>query len=161
MLPQIREKDQVQRIGLLESRSSRLEAQLFRANRRANERELESARVRARVQIRARTLAKALRDLRRQYAGSIPLAKQEKATKLLTELREEREEAWRLRKEAEVRASEAEQRAEELALKQEGKNFLVCNSQIISVHQYDLFGCVQGQRCEDHLFTVALAFRSG
>ena len=118
---QIREKEHVRRSALLEQRAARLEAQLFRAGRRSDARDSAHARTHARAQLRARALAGAVQQLRRQYAGAVPLAAQEKASRLVAALRAEREGAWRTRREAEVRAREAEQRAEELAIKQEGE----------------------------------------
>ena len=126
---------------------TRLEAQLLRQSKKANEREDEAMYVRAQSYIKLRTLFKVgdrpeshvhcpndnffktnqqiIQDLRRQYSGSIPLSKQEKFSRAIIEMNEEKRRTNELLKEAEKKALEAETKAEELAIRQEGVDELV------------------------------------
>ena len=61
-----------------------------------------------------------LQDLRRQYSGCVPLAKQEKLSQLVREATEDRWRTSQLLREAEGKRFEAEAAAEELAAKREG-----------------------------------------
>ena len=114
---QVKESDLVRRARALEAKNARLEAQSLRLARRADEREAAAAKTRAAAAVRCRALARAIQGLRRQYAGAVPLAKQEKAAKMLAELNAEKARAAQLLREAEEKADEAETKAEELAVK--------------------------------------------
>ena len=70
-------------------------------------------------------LPQIIQDLRRQYSGSIPLSRQEKFSRTIIEMNEEKRRTNELLKEADKKAVEAETRAEELAIKQDGVDELV------------------------------------
>ena len=70
-------------------------------------------------------LPQIIQDLRRQYSGSIPLSRQEKFSRTIIEMNEEKRRTNELLKEAEKKAMEAETKAEELAIKQDGVDELV------------------------------------
>ena len=82
--------------------------------------------------IKCRTLFKVIQDLRRQYSGAIPIAKQEKLTGTLLEMNEDKRKANNMLRKAEEKALEAELKAEELAIKLESieelKNKLTTSS---------------------------------
>ncbi len=66
-------------------------------------------------------LSKTVHDLRRQYAGSVPLGRQERAAEEARRLAAEKGRAAAALREAEEKAAEAEERAQEVAAKQEGE----------------------------------------
>ncbi|TRY62027.1 hypothetical protein TCAL_01502 [Tigriopus californicus] len=122
---QMKENEFLLRNKTLEGKISRLESQLFRLNKRADEKEDLAIQVRSQAQIRAKTLCKVIQDLRRQFSGSIPLSKQEKITKIILEMNEEKTKLHSLLKSAENKANEAEITAEELNVKLEGVDELL------------------------------------
>ena len=66
-------------------------------------------------------LSKTLHELRLMYAGSVPLAKQERLAGELRLLRAERRAAEEKEREVAARLAEAEDRAAELTVKQESE----------------------------------------
>jgi len=64
-------------------------------------------------------------DLRRQYSGCVPLAKQEKLSQLVRDAIEDKWRTGQLLREAEEKRSEAEAAVEELAAKRQGMDELL------------------------------------
>lgn len=122
---QMKENEFLLRNQTLEGKISRLESQLFRLNKKADEKEDLAIQIRSQAQIRAKTLCKVIQDLRRQFSGSIPLSKQEKITKTILEMNEDKTKLHSLLKAAESKANEAELKAEELSIKLEGVDELL------------------------------------
>ncbi len=124
---QMREIDFAQREKASQGKVARLEAQLFRLNKRADDKEEQAMHARARSYVKLRTLFKVIQDLRHQYSGSIPLSRQEKLSQTILELNEEKRRTNQLLKEAEKKALEAEIKAEEMIIKQEGVEQLLAS----------------------------------
>ena len=78
--------------------------------------------IRSASHIKLRSLHKVINDLRRVYAGSIPLSRQEKLSTMIIEMNEEKRKTNAMLKEAEEKALEAETRAKEMLVKQEGES---------------------------------------
>ena len=64
-------------------------------------------------------------DLRRQYSGCVPLAKQEKLSQLVRDATEDKWKTSQLLREAEQKQAEAETAVEELASKRQGMDELL------------------------------------
>jgi len=117
---QVREKEQTRRAQLLAGKCARLETQLFRLTKRADEAEDNVSSTRTYYQVKIQTLVKTVHDLRRQYAGAVPLARQEAQARATARAEEERRRTRKLLKEAEEKAAEAEIKEREMIVKQEG-----------------------------------------
>ena len=122
---QLSEAAALGRLEALTGSLNALEAYRLRAEQRldAGQRALYLARQDGRS--RARHLRQTVQALRRQCAGALPLAQQEKFSQTLMGLQEERSEAQRERREAQEQRRRAEGRAEELELKLAGLEELV------------------------------------
>ncbi|CAL8260677.1 unnamed protein product [Merluccius merluccius] len=126
---QLSEAAALGRLEALTGSLNALEAYRLRAEQRldAGQRALYLARQDGRS--RARHLRQTVQALRRQFAGALPLAQQEKFSQTLMGLQEERSEAQRERREAQEQRRRAEGRAEELELKLGGLEELVATLQ--------------------------------
>lgn len=115
-------------VGKLETtvtRIQQLEAFKLRAEQKldASERSLYLARQEGRN--RARHLRQTVQSLRRQFAGTLPLAQQEKFSQTMMRLQEDRGKAQEENRKAEEERRRAEGTAQELALRLRGLEELI------------------------------------
>lgn len=122
---QLSESVALAKLASAASSVQRLEAHKLRAEQQldAGERTLFLARQESRN--RSRRLRQTIQSLRRQFAGALPLAQQEKLSATLASLQEDRARAQVERRRAEEERRRAEGRAEELQLRLRGLEELV------------------------------------
>uniref|UniRef100_A0A8C7QSB3 Centrosomal protein 290 n=1 Tax=Oncorhynchus mykiss TaxID=8022 RepID=A0A8C7QSB3_ONCMY len=115
-------------VGKLEATATRiqqLEAYLLRAEQKldASEKSLYHARQESRN--RARHLQQSIQSLRRQFAGALPLAQQEKFSQTMMRLQEDRGTAQEEKRRAEEERRRMEGKAQELELRLKGLEELI------------------------------------
>lgn len=122
---QLSESVALAKLASAASSVQRLEAHKLRAEQQLDggERALFLARQESRN--RSRRLRQTIQSLRRQFAGALPLAQQEKLSATLAGLQEDRARAQVERRRAEEERRRAEGRAEELQLRLRGLEELV------------------------------------
>lgn len=109
----------------MQGKIARLETQLFRTGKKAQEKEELVVQLRSQNFIKCRSLFKAIQDLRRQYAGSVPLAQQEKLSRAMVSMADEKKRTAAALKDAEEKLNEIDEKSEELRIKQEGLDELM------------------------------------
>ena len=117
---QMKESDFLQQQRILETKLSKLEANVLKANKRSDEMEQYCLKVRNQYNIKSRGLFKVIQDLRRQYSGAIPLLKQEKLSKSLISINEEKQKVSKMLRETEAKLKDMEEKSEEMSIKQQG-----------------------------------------
>ena len=73
---QIKDNESIQKIKFLDAKMSKMETNIFKANKRSDEMEQYCLKMKSQSNIKLRSLFKVIQDLRRQYSGAIPLIKQ-------------------------------------------------------------------------------------
>ena len=119
---QLKENEFNQKEKILETKLNKLETNILKANKRSDEMEQYCFKVRNQYNIKSRALFKVIQDLRRQYSGAIPLLKQEKLSKTLISINEEKQKVSKLLRESELKLKDMEEKTEEMAIKQQGVN---------------------------------------
>ena len=119
---QVKENEFIQKQKLQEMKLSKLEANILKANKRSDEMEQYCLKVRNQYNIKSRSLFKVIQDLRRQFSGAIPLLKQEKLSKTLISINEEKQSVSKMLRETEAKLKDMEEKGEEMTLRQQGVN---------------------------------------
>uniref|UniRef100_A0A6Q2Y5Q7 Centrosomal protein of 290kDa coiled-coil region domain-containing protein n=1 Tax=Esox lucius TaxID=8010 RepID=A0A6Q2Y5Q7_ESOLU len=122
---QLSESAAVGKLQATATRIQQLEAYKLRAEHKldASEKSLYHARQEGRNRIRC--LRETIQSLRRQFAGALPLAQQEKFSQTMMRLQEDRQIAQEEKRRAEEERRRAEGKAEELELKLRGLEELI------------------------------------
>ena len=117
---QMKETEFLQKLRLQESKLGKMETNVLKANKRSDEMEQYCLKIRSQFNIKMRSLTKIIQDLRRQYSGAIPLLKQEKVSKNLIAINQEKQMVSKMLKETETKLKEMEEKSEEMEVKQQG-----------------------------------------
>ena len=109
-----------QKVLSLQKDISKLEASLLKKENKLQTCEQYIVNIRTQYHSKLRSMRKVIQDLRRQYSGSIPLAKQEKFSKSLLEISFEKQKLSKLLFEADSKLKSLETEKEEVDLKRTG-----------------------------------------
>ena len=109
-----------QKVATLQKDISKLEATILKKENKLQSSEQYIVSIRTQYHAKLRSMRKVIQDLRRQYSGSIPLAKQEKFSKTLLEISFEKQKLSTLLFEADSKLKSLETEKEEVDLKRTG-----------------------------------------
>ncbi|GFO27236.1 centrosomal protein of 290 kda-like, partial [Plakobranchus ocellatus] len=115
---QVSEGQAVKRLEEAQKKVTRLEAQALRQEQRLDDKEQAVYHSRQEAQSKSRYLRRALQDLRIQFAGSVPLARQEKFAKSMVQLQQDKSKMEVDLKEARNKREEMEDQVAALSLQQ-------------------------------------------
>ena len=117
---QLNEKEYNQQRKTMESHTNTLEANLLKANKKCDDLQNACHNIELKYNNKIKKLTKIIQDLRRQFSGAIPLVKQEKLSKQILDLNEQKHKLSKMLAETEVQLKDVEKRSEEMKVKQEG-----------------------------------------
>ena len=117
---QVKEKEFAHQKRSMETKAKSLEANILVSNRKADELHNHCVNITNKYNNKLKTLSKVIQDLRRQYSGAIPLMKQEKLSKNLININEEKQKLSKMLKDTEAKLKDLEEKSEEMVIKQEG-----------------------------------------
>ena len=117
---QLNEKEFNQQKKSMESHTNTLEASLLKSNKKCDDLQNAYHNAELKYSNKIKKMSKIIQDLRRQFSGAIPLVKQEKLSKQILDLNEQKHKLSKMLTETEVKLKDVEKRSEEMKVKQEG-----------------------------------------
>ena len=117
---QIKDNNFIQKNKFMDARLNSMETNTIKANKRSDEMEQYCLKMKNQYNIKMRSLFKIIQDLRRQYSGALPLSKQEKMSKNLISINEEKQKVSKLLRETESKLKEMEEKSYEMEIKKNG-----------------------------------------